>query len=125
MYGTVHGFGNLGIILRLGARVKGGEGHGRTAGSSTALAVLLSVRGRGGPAPHGLVGELQGQLDLPWGVGGVGFHEVVGELVVARIGGYVGADGALYEGGGGGDHAVGGDGDALVVAVEKVEGFAD
>ena len=62
---------------------------------------------------------------MPRGIRCVGFHEVVGKLVVARIGGEVRLHVVLYEGGGVGDHPVRGNGDALVVAIEEVEGFGD
>jgi hypothetical protein len=44
------------------------------------------------------------------------------ELVVAGVGGQAGGGGALDEGGGIDRQAAGGDGDALVVAIEKIEG---
>ena len=44
----------------------------------------------------------------------IGLHEVIWESVV-------GGHRVLHESGGGGDHAVGGDGDPLVVAVEEIE----
>ena len=46
-------------------------------------------------------------------------------MVVAGVGGDVGGDGVGYEGGRGVDQAVGGDGDALVVAIQEIEGFGD
>jgi hypothetical protein len=46
-------------------------------------------------------------------------------LVVTGVGGDVGGDRVGYECCGGVDQAVGGDGDALVVAVQEVEGFAE
>ena len=60
---------------------------------------------------------------MPGGVGGVGFGEGTGQLVVAGIGGDSSRDRALNERAGRGNESVRGDGDALVIAVEQVEGI--
>src|SRR5580704_7778792 len=66
--------------------------------------------------------EFQSQLNLARGEGGGGFHEILRLLVVGRVGnavavGAVGSEGGRFSG-----ETVGGDGDALIVAVEEVEG---
>src|ERR1700734_251545 len=68
-----------------------------------------------------LENELQAELDLPGCESGVRLHEILGLLVVGGVGCSVYVRRVLREGGGFGREAVGGYGDALVVAVEEVE----
>src|SRR5258708_14345708 len=69
--------------------------------------------------------QFQSDLDLPGGVGGVGLHEVLWLLVIARVGSDADFCRALYEGRGIRDQAVRGNDQTLVVAVQKVEGLGD
>src|SRR5882762_7207610 len=89
-------------------------------GLSRAYGVILRHRSAGRCE---LIDEFQRQLDLSWGVGGVGLQEILGLLVVGGVGSDAYCGRVLGEGCGIGDQAVGGDADALVVAVEEVEGF--
>ncbi len=50
--------------------------------------------------------QFQGELDLSGGVGGVGFHEVLWLLIVARVGSKADFRRALHEGRGISDEAV-------------------
>jgi hypothetical protein len=74
-----------------------------------------------GRGTHSLENTFQAELNLAGGEGGVGFQEILGLLVVGGVGNSVDVDGVWSKGGGFGGMAVGGDGDALVVAVEEVE----
>jgi hypothetical protein len=67
--------------------------------------------------------EFQPQLNLARGEGGGGFEEILWLLVVGRVRDSVDVGAVGSEGGGFGGEAVGGDGDALIVAVEQVEGI--
>ena len=66
--------------------------------------------------------KFEAELDLAGGEGSVGFQEALGLLVEGGIEDSVDVGGVLHEGGGFDGEAVGGDFDALVVAVEEVEG---
>ena len=61
------------------------------------------------------------ELNLPGSIGPVRLHEIIRELIVAGIGRSLRLHRILHEGAGGGDHAIGRDGDALVIAIEKIE----
>src|ERR1700722_204978 len=67
--------------------------------------------------------EFQSQLNLARGEGGGGLEEILWLLVVGRVGNSIDVGAVGSEGGGFGGEAVGGDGDALIVAVEQVEGI--
>src|SRR5258708_22915010 len=69
--------------------------------------------------------QFQSDLDLPGGVGGVGLHEVLWLLVIARVGSDSDFCRSLYECRGIRDPAVRGNDQTLVVAVQKVEGLGD
>ena len=73
------------------------------------------------PRPNRLKSKLRRQLDLPRGIRRVGLHEICGQLVVTGTGGHAGSYIALYERAGRRDHAIGSNGDTLVVPVEEVE----
>ena len=68
-----------------------------------------------------LENELQAELDLAGCESGVRLHEILRLLVVRGVGCSVYVSRILREGGSFGREAVGGYGDALVVAVEEVE----
>src|SRR5271166_792880 len=72
-------------------------------------------------APHS-VNEFQAQLNLARREGGVRFQKVLRLLVVSRDWNSAHRDGVLRERCGFGRQAVGGDGDSLIVVIEKVEG---
>src|SRR5271155_2890690 len=67
--------------------------------------------------------EFQSKLDLTRGESGVGFQEALGLLVVGGVRDAIHKRGVLGKRGRLGSEAVGGDGDALVVVVEQVEGI--
>ena len=69
--------------------------------------------------------QFQPELDLARRIRRVRFSEVFWELIITGVRSQSGGSGALNETCGIGREAIGGDGNALVVAVEKVERLDD